>query len=57
GAFAKKIFQYMASRCLEEGSMPKKWKLGILYPIPKQEEIEQCQTHSFIGNLQKISSQ
>ncbi|CAG8822478.1 16989_t:CDS:1, partial [Gigaspora rosea] len=37
-AFAKKIFQYMASRCLEEESMPKKWKLGMLYPIPKQEE-------------------
>ncbi|CAG8801438.1 20625_t:CDS:2 [Gigaspora margarita] len=26
-----------ASRCLKEGSMPRKWKLSILYPILKQE--------------------
>ncbi|CAG8734177.1 9064_t:CDS:1, partial [Gigaspora rosea] len=37
-AFPKKIFQYRTSRCLKEGSMPKKWKLSMLYPIPKQEE-------------------
>ncbi|CAG8754165.1 12585_t:CDS:2 [Gigaspora margarita] len=28
--YAKEIFRYLASRCLKEESMPRKWKLGTI---------------------------
>src|SRR5438876_616888 len=34
----QKVFIVLANRCLATGDIPLKWKLGQLYPIPKNEE-------------------
>src|SRR5260364_134736 len=34
----KAIFTSLATECIKSGSIPKKWKLGLLYPIPKRED-------------------
>ena len=37
GSIARKIFLVLANKCIEEGDIPVKWKIGQLYPIPKGE--------------------
>ena len=36
-SLAQKIFLVLANKCLKEGDIPMKWKIGQLYPIPKSE--------------------
>jgi hypothetical protein len=38
GAKAHSIFRILADRCIAEGNIPAKWKIGQLYPIPKGED-------------------
>jgi ribonuclease HI len=38
GKIAQKIFLVLANRCLAEGDIPIKWKVGQLYPIPKNDD-------------------
>ena len=38
GKEAKELFRTLANKCIILGIMPKKWKLGMLYPIPKRED-------------------
>jgi len=38
GELAKTLFVNFSTECIKSGKIPKKWKLGLLYPIPKQEE-------------------
>ena len=38
GSVAHKIFVILANKCIREGEILMKWKIGQLYPIPKNEE-------------------
>src|SRR5260364_289177 len=38
GKFTKQFCIDLMSKCLTSGKIPLKWKLGLLYPIPKKEE-------------------
>src|SRR5437868_1716756 len=38
GKVAQRVFIILADRCIAEGDIPLKWKLGQLYPIPKNKE-------------------
>src|SRR5262249_23466548 len=35
---AEDFFRKLGSECLRKGTMPRKWKAGLLYPIPKRED-------------------
>src|SRR5437868_5798270 len=63
-------FRNFASRCLETGKIPLKWKIGQTYPIPKDVDwqfnlsnirpiallktFRKCMTKVFITRLEKI---
>ena len=38
GITAQRLFRLLADQCIAKGDIPVKWKLGQLYPIPKNED-------------------
>jgi hypothetical protein len=37
GDLAQRIFLVLANKCIRKGEIPVKWKIGMLYSIPKGE--------------------
>ena len=70
GADSQEAFRNFASRCIESGEIPLKWKIGQTYPIPKDTEwgydlsnirpialletFRKCVTKVFTTKLEKI---